>query len=667
MRVVRKLAFHGNRSIDERTLRLSIATSQAPWLYRFALTRWIGLAKPPLFDATEFRRDVLRIKAVYGVSGFPDAQVDTTIRRKGSDLAITVLIHEGEPVRVDSVRIVGTAGEVDLDNVRRALPLQGGQPFNRLAFYTSVTTLEALLRDRGHAFARVTGGFQASADARSVVVELTAVPGPRAKIGTIDVAGSEAIDDRVILKILMIEPGQVFSDSALHRGMMNLQLTELFRHVRIGLVDSMPESPNDSIVNVRVQAQLAEYPLRRARVSAGYGTLDCFRAMGSVDLFNWSGQGRRLEFRARTSQLGVGKPMDWGAERATCPQLADEDTSRLKLNYNFAVTLHDPLLSWKGTTGMVTLFAERRTEFGAYLREAVGGEVALTRQIGTDLPLQVSYALSYGRTVATPATFCALLDVCAVDDMQIFSARRRRSVVALEVVRDRTNSLVDPTRGTALVAELRVSPALLGSDRFMRFARVSAGFKSHHSLGLGTGRLFSWRVRAGSVFAPSVDLPSGRRPYAPPEERLYAGGSTTVRGFAQNQLGPVVHVLAPDSSIRTSATGGTFLALGNAEVRVPVRVFGLLLFGAAFVDAGMVAGRRDISFEELRVTPGVGLRMASMLGPIRLDLGFNPHPPRAGPLYQHVGNNLQLVTADYRPPINFIDRFQLHLSIGQAF
>jgi outer membrane protein assembly factor BamA len=181
------------------------------------------------------------------------------------------------------------------------------------------------------------------------------------------------------------------------------------------------------------------------------------------------------------------------------------------------------------------------------------------------------------------------------------------------------------------------------------------------------GRVFSWRIRAGTVFAPSADLPSGRREYVPPEERLFAGGSTTVRGFGQNQLGPVVHVMGMDSTIRTSATGGTFLAVANAEVRFPFRVGGLALFAAAFIDAGMVTERRAAALDELRVTPGVGVRMASIIGPIRLDVGYNPHPPRAGPLYSLVGSSLELVDPTYRPKLRLIDRFQLHLSIGQEF
>jgi outer membrane protein assembly factor BamA len=98
-----------------------------------------------------------------------------------------------------------------------------------------------------------------------------------------------------------------------------------------------------------------------------------------------------------------------------------------------------------------------------------------------------------------------------------------------------------------------------------------------------------------------------------------------------------------------------------------VRLFGVLLFGAVFLDAGMVAERSHISLGDVRVTPGAGLRMPSLLGPIRFDLGFNPYAATAGPLYNQVGNELVLADRSFQPPVRFIDRFQLHLSIGQAF
>src|SRR2546421_46558 len=161
VKVVRSVTFQGNHAIDEKTLRASIATQQAPLLYRLSLTRWIGLGDPPVFDPMESRRDVLRIQALYGVHGYPEAKIDTTLRNKGAVLDIIFRIAEGKPIVVDSVQIVGLDTVQSLADVRKKLPLQAGAPFDRIAFQTSVAVLEALLRDRGHPFARVTGRVRA--------------------------------------------------------------------------------------------------------------------------------------------------------------------------------------------------------------------------------------------------------------------------------------------------------------------------------------------------------------------------------------------------------------------------------------------------------------------------------------------------------------------------
>jgi outer membrane protein assembly factor BamA len=319
---------------------------------------------------------------------------------------------------------------------------------------------------------------------------------------------------------------------------------------------------------------------------------------------------------------------------------------------------------------MVTVYAERHTEFGAYLRAAVGGELALTYELAPRSQLRGAYALAFGKTIATPATFCALLDVCDLDDQAIFQGRRRRSVVSLAFSRDRTNALVDPTSGSTFIAEVRWSPAQLGSDRFVRFSRITTGYTAHVPLGrtgAAAGRVFNWRVSAGVTLAPIEQFASGPRRYAPPEERLYLGGSNTVRGFSEKQLGPIVRVIGADSAIQTSATGGMVMALANAELRMPFTAFGLRLFGAFFADGGIVGEGTKLDFGDWRVTPGAGLRIPSILGPIRIDVAFNPSRARAGPLYRLVGSQLELVNPRFRPRLRFIDRLRLHLAIGQAF
>jgi outer membrane protein assembly factor BamA len=171
----------------------------------------------------------------------------------------------------------------------------------------------------------------------------------------------------------------------------------------------------------------------------------------------------------------------------------------------------------------------------------------------------------------------------------------------------------------------------------------------------------------------------------PTEERFYAGGANTVRGYGQNELGPVVRVIdtvitreeqqdgqlvmVADSIIRTSASGGNDMVLLNAELRFPLGGFGGRLSGALFVDAGGVFARDSVrsTGPGLRVTPGAGIRIASPLGPIRLDVAFNPYPVDPSPLYAKEAGALVLVDDAYRPERSLLGRFRLHFSVGQPF
>jgi len=108
----------------------------------------------------------------------------------------------------------------------------------------------------------------------------------------------------------------------------------------------------------------------------------------------------------------------------------------------------------------------------------------------------------------------------------------------------------------------------------------------------------------------------------PASERFYAGGDTTMRGFALDQLG-VRHIPPqPNDTIDASGfpLGGNSLVLFMGETRVALRR-GLQVVG--FVDTGNVFKRVvDIDLSELRTAVGFGLRYKSPVGPIRVDLGF---------------------------------------------
>ncbi len=102
----------------------------------------------------------------------------------------------------------------------------------------------------------------------------------------------------------------------------------------------------------------------------------------------------------------------------------------------------------------------------------------------------------------------------------------------------------------------------------------------------------------------------------PIDERFFNGGATTVRSFAERELGPHDNHGHP--------VGGEFFTVFNVEYTFPI--FGELQ-GAVFTDAGnLLPTSEDIGLNDMRYAVGAGLRYKLPVGPIRLDYGVNPDP-----------------------------------------
>ncbi len=196
-----------------------------------------------------------------------------------------------------------------------------------------------------------------------------------------------------------------------------------------------------------------------------------------------------------------------------------------------------------------------------------------------------------------------------------------------------------------------------------------------------------------------------------PRKRFYAGGSQSVRGYGENQLGPraltipaskIATLLGCDASYAMIAKcdpngrvdvkdpkvkdstlvardftprplGGTSVLAATAELRFPIwRQIG----GAAFIDAGVVGASRlgDLATGNSAITPGIGARYKSPVGPIRVDIAYNPSKAEPLPVYTERVNALgvsEIVRLNerylYDPATSFLDRITFHFSIGEAF
>jgi outer membrane protein insertion porin family len=689
-RVVRGLSFEGNRAIDGYTLKAAIATTNSSTFATSPFLRWMGLGEKRYFDELEFRRDVVRLLLLYRHSGYMNAVVDTVVRRERGDIYITFRISEGRPVRLVKLDVLGLDTILDPAWLKRVLPLQEGDPFNRMVFQASADTIVSLLKNRGYPYADVLQGFDVDASALRAEATLEGIPGPRMRIGSVVIAGAQQVDTATVRKMLSVRPHDLFRQDRLYQTQRDLYGIGVFHSVNVELADTAPR-PGDSTVAVLVR--VSEGPRHRVRVGAGYGSLDCFRLQSGWTAYDFLGGARALDVTGRVSKLGVGSPTKSGLRGNLCSFLEEDKTSDT-VNYDVALTLRQPTFFSPRHTASLRLFAERRSEFDRYTRQAIGLNAAVVFNARRNVPLTIGYGVSVGRTTADPAVFCSAFRVCDEADRALLAGSRRFAALTISGVRDQVNSVLDPSAGSLVTAAITHASQLVASEPLYDFNRGQVEVSRYYPIGR-RGAL-AWRVLAGTIVpARRITLEGQSVHFIPPDQRFYGGGPNSVRGYPRNELGPRVYVTdirqvqggdtiyRPDSSVRAEPIGGNSIVVLNAEARFATPLLRERMRVALFVDAGQVwergAGEREggepSRVAGVRVTPGVGLRFATPLGPVRLDAAYNGYPAEPGPLYFQDSTRLTLirdpagVPRTHHPslPRGFWNRIVVQFAVGQAF
>ncbi len=716
-REVRSLRFTGNAEFDATTLAANVATLPSS----FAGLPVFGERR--CLDPIEFSRDVQRLTTLYRRRGFPDVRVDTIVSsRRAGVIDITFTIVEGEPMRLTAFALRGADTDPDVRKATLDFPLRVGGVFDRAALEAGRDTLVRRLRNLGWPQAEALLAYTTNTKEHTADVEVTVAPGTRARLGRIalnvDVApgAPRRVSDATIRRTMALQSGDWYSAREIIDAQRNLYQTDAFQ--RVDLQPDSAQPAGDSIVNLVVK--LLEGDRWAARAGFGWATLDCFRMQGTLTDRDFLPYAQRLELTGRVSKIGIGAPID-GAP-SLCQGQARSDPYSRSLNYYTAMTVRQPVRARQSRIPTFTIFSSTLSEYKAFLRRTpIGGALSISNPLPIPLSSTLSYQVELGRTEAEPAFFCAVFNACDADARNFLQRNNRLAAIEYGVVRERSDNPLRPTSGTSLRANLRHASTLIGSDRMQQFNRGTGDATWYRSL--GGGRTLTAHVRGGLVFgggvSPTLDA------FIPPQERLYAGGPTTVRGFRQNELGPAVYIVnigerynqvtsggflrADSNSLaeRVVPTGGNTLFVGNLELQLPSPVLPRLLQLAVFTDAGRLWNRRSQGSSatlanegpSIKITPGFGVRIVSPFGAIRVDLGYNPYSLPAGAAYFNAplqageaplfcvspGNTLTLrasavagaplrqdagpCPSTFRPPRTggILGRFNPSIWIGQAF
>ena len=651
-REVRALRFAGNREYPAVALAATVATTPSS----VAGLPLIGERR--CLDPVEFTRDVQRLETLYRRRGFLDVQVDTIVTTvKPGVIEITFTIREGEPMRITALALRGLDLDPAVREAARDFPLAVGGVFDRGALDAGRDTLVRRLRNKGWPQAEALVAYTTHTVRRTADVEVSVVPGVRAKLGRIALeveAGDDhrRVSDATVRRAMALKTGDWYSARAIIDAQRNLYQTDAFQ--RVDLQPDSIQPAGDSIVNLVVR--LVEGDRWAARGGFGWATLDCFRMQGSLTDRDFLPFAQRLELTGRVSKIGIGDPLD-GAPNL-CQGQAKSDPYSRTLNYYTSMTVRQPVRANQTRVPSLTLFSSTLSEFKAYLRRTpIGGALSVTDPFPiVRVPSTLSYQVELGRTEAEPAFFCAVFNACDNESRTFLQRNNRLAALEYSIVRARVNDPLRPTAGSTVRLNVRHASTLIGSDRSQQFNRGTGDVSWYRALRGGASLVT--HLRGGVVYGGGTTPRTGD--FIPPQERLYAGGPTTVRGFRQNELGPAVYIVsrfdvdtvstpgktfyrADSSSIteRVVPTGGNTLIVGNIEAQFPSPLAPKLLQIAVFADAGKLWNRgaasqaATLSDEgpSVKITPGMGIRIASPFGAIRVDLGYNGYRLPAGAAY----------------------------------
>ena len=713
---VTSIEFQGNEAFPDDSLARTIINRETRCRsFELGGLCPLGVVHEDL-NERELSRDVLRLTNFYNVRGYRDARVDTVIARPSEDaVELSFRIDEGSPVRVASLTVEGADVFEEFDPTAE-LPIQVGGLLDGIDLAAARDTLIQRFRNRGYPRADVSRSWRLPAESPyQAHVTFEVERGPHSVFGPITLVGNEELGDEVIRQLLRFEEGQEYSEVRTLEAQRNLFSVEVIQRASIvEAVDPAGVVP-DSVV--ALQVRITESEVHRMRVGGGWSSSDCVNAETRWTSRNFYGGARRLQLRARGS--------NWFADQLSqgiCGQAAVDEFGGA--NWLFSAEFTQPLVRQSLTFGS-SLFFERQSLQDVFVRRSVGVDLALSQALGAYTSLTFAYRPELTELEAAEVFFCTSFLVCTPEDVSTLQDPNWLAPLSVGIVRTVTNSILNPTRGYQIVFNFEHSSAVTGSD-----------FQYNRALGEATayvetrpGNVLAARVQWGWVGAGPFTLFLGGADIVHPQKRFFSGGANSVRGYAQNQLGPRVLTVDPsrllfptrsakmapctpaeirdltcDANVLKSGefgtprpTGGTMVLEGGVEYRM---VTGRRLETAIFADFGRIWTERESSnVSRLEITPGVGIRYLSPVGPIRVDLGyqfrgredlqvvtaqirpFGPGDDPADKIRRTVGGQEQVIDYVRAEELALLDRrvsfgpsggfsfrrLQLHLGIGQAF
>ncbi len=487
------------------------------------------------------------------------ALTDELAARPATDPAtVTITVDKGPLFRLRHVDVVGDVSAAD----RAKLGIAPGDPAIASRVLAAQGNLLSALQDEGHALAKVSNPDAVETPAEHVIdVTFHADPGPRVDIGQIKVDGLKVTNESYVQRRLEVHSGELYDPRKIDAARQDLLAAGIFGAVNASVPDHL--APDGTI-------PLTFTVTERLRHTVAF----------NVAYATDTGATGGVTFTYR-NVFGNGETFTAGAAVTQAEQGALIRTP----GYNFTLTFTQPDFLRRDQTLVYNLGYVKENLF-AYSRDAELAGVTLSRKLSPEWNASIGLSGTNEKVI-----------------QEGISTNYELAQIPLSLSYDSTGpgGLFEPTHGIKAKLTLTPSEPFGGSSQFFTLAQLTAS--TYINVGPKEGRsIVALRGTVGSALGAATAQ-------IPPDQRFYAGGSATVRGYQYQSVGPLFADNRP--------IGGASLTAATVEFRQRIGES----FGAvAFVDAGQVGTSSAPFTGTLFEGAGVGARYYTSIGPIRFDI-----------------------------------------------
>lgn len=527
------------------------------------------------------RSDISRMQRALRSEGFYAGRVNVRVDYQTTPPTVLFDVQTGPGYLLSAIFFDGPTSEEGFafpDPTAASVGLELGKQARAPEIKQGAATFKTVLQEHGYPSPWVKlREAVVDHEAHGLTLHYAFNPGPYALFGPIVIDGNEQVLPSYFQDKLPWTEGQPYQSSLLREFRGELMQDGLFTVVNVAPGSLGPLPGDEQRKSLPVTITVVERVPRTVKAGMGYETDTGLGAIMDWEHRNMFGQGERL-----TTRLMIAEKEQAFSSAYRMPTFLEQNQA----------------LEFSGEIG--------RQETDTYDKKGVGVAATVFRQLGTHW------------TAGLGAKF-------RLSETTQFGETNTYGLVSLPgtLTWDKRDNVLNPTCGWR--AFIQAEPYVDTLETNTQFFKLFGGLNIYIPLLPEDLFVFAARGGMGAIMGEST-----RR--LPPDERFYAGGGGSIRGYAYQSIGPEEH---------GEVVGGRGIIETGVELRLRMaEKFGLV----AFLDGGQVFNESRPQWkDDFFWGAGLGLRYFADFAPIRLDLAF---------------------------PLNRRDKdsaFQIYVSIGQAF